>query len=140
MKEMESVPTHRCHVHAVLLCLVCLFDLACFFLSFFLLISHLKTCMTMWPCIYVEVHGIISKPIAIQKRFYRFAAFSVAQLVDHMPRMQVDRSRVQIPAANPRRKSPPLCQLVFEITSWCICTCFLSHVYIYIAVSSTEIC
>ena len=29
---------------AVLLCLVCLFDLACFFLSFFLLISHLKTC------------------------------------------------------------------------------------------------
>ena len=30
---------------AVLLCLVCLFDLACFFLSSFLLISHLKTCI-----------------------------------------------------------------------------------------------
>ena len=28
----------------MLLCLVCLFDLACFFLSSFLLISHLKTC------------------------------------------------------------------------------------------------
>ena len=30
---------------AVLLCLVCLFDLACIFLSFFLLICHLKTCI-----------------------------------------------------------------------------------------------
>ena len=40
------------HVHgcAVLLCLVCLFDLACFFLSFFLLISHLKTCMRLVQC------------------------------------------------------------------------------------------
>ena len=32
---------------AVLLCLVCLFDLACFFLSSFLLISHLKTCIIL---------------------------------------------------------------------------------------------
>ena len=34
-------------VRAVLLCLVCLFDLACFFLSSFSIISHLKTCTIM---------------------------------------------------------------------------------------------
>ena len=36
----------------MLLCLICLFDLACFFLSFFLLISHLKT--RTCTCIYVH--------------------------------------------------------------------------------------
>ena len=42
---------------AVLLCLVCLFDLACFFLSSFSsLISHLKTCMYMYVFTYMYVH------------------------------------------------------------------------------------
>ena len=49
---------------AVLLCLVCLFDLACFFLSFFLLVSHLKTCTQQQP---LHVHtcgflGLVAEP------------------------------------------------------------------------------
>ena len=38
---------YMCLGCAVLLCLVCLFNLACFFLSSFLLISHLKTCIAV---------------------------------------------------------------------------------------------
>ena len=52
----------RAYVHvcacpgcAVLLCLVCLFDLACLLLSFFLLISHLKTCVCVCVCVRVCV-------------------------------------------------------------------------------------
>ena len=42
---VACIEVYNVHVHviAVLLCPVCLFDLACFFLLF-LLISHLKTC------------------------------------------------------------------------------------------------
>ena len=64
------------HVHvymcAVLLCLVCLFDLACLLLSFFLLIFHLKTCIRSNYMKHVHVYKSMNYTIHMYTCIYMY--------------------------------------------------------------------